>query len=127
MELQNLVKKQKTLDNSWIKHFCSGLSTDEIERKLEQIRTAPQTDAFFKQIRDANEDVLSKVAEIAVVKQNLESMELQHSQLVEKLKQDIAAKNSYIEQVCVTHGKAHAHAHISRLILYLTSDKNSCV
>ena len=104
MELQNLVKKQKTLDNSWIKHFCSGLSADEIERKLEQIRTAPQTDAFFKQIRDANENVLSKVAEIAVVKQNLESMELQHSQLVEKLKQDIAEKNSYIEQVYVTHG-----------------------
>ena len=91
------------MDDSWIKHSCSGLSTDEIKRKLEQIRTAPQTDVFLKQIRDANEAVLSKTDEIALVKQNLESMQLQHNQLVEELKQDIAAKNSYVEQVHVTH------------------------
>ena len=88
---------------SWIEASCSGLSADEIERKLEQIHTTPQDNIFSKQIHDANEGVLSKTGEIAELKQKLQLMQLQHSQRVEKLQEDIAAKNSYVEQVRGTH------------------------
>ena len=111
MEIEDLTKKQSKMHDSWIKHSCSELSAHEIKQKLEQINTAPQTDIFLQQISDVNKEVLSKTTRITEVKQKLESKELQHIQLVEKLQQDIATKNSYVEQV-----------HANPLNMYLMCD-----
>ena len=99
------------MHNSWIKHSCSGLSEHKIKQKLEQIKRTPQTDIFLKPIRDAHEEVLSKTGKIAELKKELESKQLQHSQLVEKLQQDIETKNSYVDQVHATHAQTHARVH----------------
>ena len=112
------------MHDSWIKHSCSGLSEHEIEQKLEQIKTTPQTDIFLKPIRDVNEEVLSKTGKIAEMKKELESKQLKHSQLVEELQQDIETKNSYVEQVHATHAQTHARVHskASPLNMYLMCD-----
>ena len=112
------------MHDSWIKHSCSGLSEPEIKRKLEEINTAPQTDIFLKQIRDTNEEVLSKTGKIAEMKKELESKQLKHSQLVEELQQDIETKNSYVEQVHATHAQTHARVHskASPLNMHLMCD-----
>lgn len=87
------------MHDSWIKNSCSGLSEHEIKQKLDQINATVQTDVILKLIRDANEDVSSQVGKIAEVEQALESKLSQHSQLTAKLQQDIATKNSHVEQV----------------------------
>ena len=88
---------------------CSGLSEDEIKRKLEQICTTPQTNVFLQQVHDAHKEVLSKSGEIETVKQELQLIESQRTQLAEKLQKDIKAKNGYVEQVHATHTDAHVH------------------
>ena len=107
-ELENLTKKQKEMHDSWIKHSCSGLSEHEIKQKLEKINT---TDIFLKQIRGVNKEVLSKTGKIAEMKLKLESKQSQQSQLVEKLQEDIATKNSYVEQVHATHAQTYTRAY----------------
>jgi len=88
-----------------------------------------QTDFFLKPIRDVNEEVLSKTDKIAELKKELESKQLQHSQLVEKIQEDIATKNSYVEQVHGAHAQTHTCAHLKAtpLNMYLTCDKKTCV
>ena len=110
-ELEGLTKKQNEMHDSWIKHSCSGLSKHEIEQKLEKITTTPQTDIFLKLIRGVNKEVLSKTDKIAEVKLKLESKQSQQSQLVEKLQEDIATKNSYVEQVHGTHAQTRMRAY----------------
>lgn len=88
---------------------CSELSEDEIQRKLEQIRTTPQTNLFLQQLQNAHKNVLSKTVEIETSKQEFQSIQLQHAQLVEKLQKDIAAKNVCVEQVRATHMDVHVH------------------
>ena len=100
--MQDLVSKEKALKDSWINISCSELSADEIKRKLEQIRATRPTNLILRPVHDAHKDVLSKTGEIEKIKQELQSIELQQSQLHEKLQQDIAAKNVYVEQVHTT-------------------------
>ena len=88
---------------------CSGLSEDEIQQKLEQIRTTPQANLFLQQVHDAHKDVLSKTGEIEKVEQELQLIQSQHTQLGEKLQKDIKAKNVYVEQVHATHTDAHVY------------------
>lgn len=80
---------------------CSGLSADEIKRKLEEICTTPQTNPFLQQVYDTHKEVSSKTGEIEKVKQELQSMQLHQSQLEGKLQQDIKEKNAHVEQVYV--------------------------
>ena len=87
----------------------SALSEDEIQQKLDQIRTTPQTDFFLQQVHGAHKDVLSKTGEIKTLKQEWQSIQSQHTQLGEKLQKDIKAKNVYVEQVHATHTDAHVH------------------
>ena len=80
---------------------CSGLSADEIKRKLEHICTTPQTDVILQQVHDAHKHVSSKTVEIEKVEQKLRSIQLQQSQLDGKLQQDIKEKDAHVEQVYI--------------------------
>ena len=106
------------MENNWVELSCSGLSADEIERKLEQVRTTPQTNLLSKQLLDAEAAVSSKAADIEKVEQELESIRQERAKLDVLIQADISEKTLHDEQVHGAHTSlcACTHKHAEHLV-----------
>ena len=100
-KLQKFTKTQQNLEQDWISQAWSELSTEEINDKLEQVHTTPQTNKFLQQIHQAHNDVLSKQTEIAEAKSYLDTMRSELSKLGDELKDLIVQKDRTVTQVFV--------------------------
>ena len=100
-KLQTLAKKKQKLEQDWISQAWSELSAEEINDKLEQVRTTPQTNDFLQLIQQAHNDVLSKETKIAEAKSYLDTMRSELSKLGDELKDLIMQKDRTVTQVIV--------------------------
>ena len=113
------------MENGWVELACAGLSADDIKRKLEQLRTTPQTNPHSKQLLDAEAAVSSKAADIEKVEQELESIRQERAKLDVLVQADISEKTLHDEQVHGAHTQAYAHAHTSMQSISLAHAKNA--
>ena len=100
-KLQTLAKKKQKLEQDWISQAWSELSAEEINDKLEQVRTTPQTNDFLQLIQQAHNAVLSKETKIAEAKSYLETMRSELNKLGDERKDLIMQKDRTVTQVFV--------------------------